>query len=222
MSNHPASGGRYGLPHSGEVTRLTLLALLAALGPRHGYGLRAVMESWRMDAWADIRYGSIYQVLPRMAKEGLVEEVARHREGRRPTRSTYAITDAGRAELRRLLRHAWSSPLREAQPINVALSFFDLGLLGADEVDDCLRRRLGWLEEGAAQLQAEEERTLALYSDLGAARRLADHFDHFRYLLDVERSWTQQVLDHLRSGAYGSPQRAPAEGARRTGAAART
>ncbi|MGH7609172.1 MAG: PadR family transcriptional regulator [Candidatus Dormibacteria bacterium] len=220
MSNSPSGAGRRGLPGSGEVTRLTLLALLAALGPRHGYGLREVMESWRMDAWADIRYGSIYQMLPRMARAGLVAEVDHHREGRRPARTTYAITDSGRAELHLLLRHAWSSPVHEVQPVNVALSFYGLGLLGAEEVGDCLARRLAWLEVGATQLEGEQARTLAMCSDPADARRLTDHFDHFRRLIDLERGWTRQVLDHVRSGAYAAaePQVASAQAAGRRAA----
>src|SRR5579875_1154888 len=151
MPVYPCMANR--LPGSGEVTRLTLLSLLSA-GPSHGYGLRAVMESWRMDAWANIRYGSIYQVLGRMAAEGLVKEVAHGREGRRPARSTYAITEEGREELHRLLRRAWATPSQEVQPVNVALSFLEMGLLPADEIEACLVERLGALEKDAGELEA--------------------------------------------------------------------
>ncbi len=191
------------IPGSGEVTRLTLLSLLSA-GPSHGYGLRALMESWRMDAWANIRYGSIYQVLGRMASEGLVNEVGHGSEGRRPARSTYAITEEGRAELHRLLRGAWATPTQEVQPINVALSLLGMGLLAPGEIEECLTERLARLEEGAAELRAEEQRSLALVADSAMVQVIADHFEHFHRLVATERAWAAQVLEHLRDGSYPS------------------
>jgi len=199
------------LPGSGEVTRLTLLSLLSA-GPSHGYGLRAVMESWRMDAWANIRYGSIYQVLGRMAAEGLVKEVAHGREGRRPARSTYAITEEGREELHRLLRRAWATPSQEVQPVNVALSFLEMGLLPADEIEACLVERLGALEKDAGELEAEEQRSIAMSTGPGLVAVLRDHFDHFHRLLAAEQAWAAQVLEHLRAGVYTIKQRTAATG----------
>ena len=195
------------IPGSGEVTRLTLLSLLSA-GPSHGYGLRALMESWRMDAWANIRYGSIYQVLARMRGEGLVKEVSHGSEGRRPARSTYAITEAGREELQRLLRSAWATPTQEVQPINVALSMLGMGLLAAEEIEECLVKRLASLEEGAAELKAEEQRSVALGGAYpGLVQVLTDHFDHFHRLVETERAWAAQVLDHVRDGSYVSNEK---------------
>jgi DNA-binding PadR family transcriptional regulator len=192
------------LPGSGEVTRLTLLSLLSA-GPSHGYGLRAQMESWRMDAWANIRYGSIYQVLGRMEAEGLVKVVSHGADGRRPARSTYAITEAGREELHRLLRAAWATPTLEVQPVNVALSMVGMGLLPAEEIEECLVKRLAALEQGAAEIKAEEQRSLALCAGYpGAAQVLADHFNHFHRLVEAERAWAAQVLEHVRDGSYQS------------------
>jgi DNA-binding PadR family transcriptional regulator len=177
------------------------------------------MESWRMDVWADIRYGSIYQVLDRMAREGLVEEVSRSREGRRPARSTYAITQAGREELRRLLRRAWSTPSQEVQPVNVALSFIGFGLLPDSDVDACLEQRLKGLEAAAADLREQEKATIGPVSDPGLIRCLTDHFDHFHRIVEAERAWAAQVLAHLRDGSYAmaaSPE-PPMEPATRPG-----
>lgn len=162
-----------------------------------------------MDVWADIHYGSIYQVLARMATEGLVEEVSRGREGRRPARSTFGITDAGREELRRLLRRAWSTPSQEVQPVNVALSFLGFGLLPDSDIEACLEQRLSYLADAAADLVAEEKRSLAPVEDPGLARCLADHFDHFHRLVEAERAWAAQVLQHLREGSYTMASGAP-------------
>ena len=44
---------------------------------------------------------------PPLGVGGLIEEVGAEREGRRPSRTAYAITDAGRDEFERLLRETW-------------------------------------------------------------------------------------------------------------------
>lgn len=156
-----------------------------------------------MHNWADIRYGSIYQALERMARDGLVEQTGTSQEGRRPVRTTYRITKAGRQELRRLSRQAWSTPSQYVQPINVALSFAPLNVLPRDEVIECLEERLRSLELSARHL-LEEDRKAKQRSDgqPGYQACVADHFEHFHQLLEVERNWTAKVLEHVRSGAY--------------------
>ena len=52
--------------------------------------------------------GSVYAVLRTLVKEAHVREERTEREGRRPERTVFAITPAGRRHYRELLRRAWS------------------------------------------------------------------------------------------------------------------
>ena len=189
------------LPASGDVTRLTVLSILS-IGPCHGYGLREVIESWNMQAWADIRYGSIYQALRTMEKDGLVVEVGVKAEGNRPPKTIYGITEAGRDELRRLLRKAWAEPSRYVEPINVALSFMPLDLLDNDEVEKLLAQRLEHLDEVVERLRANEAAALQRSDDPGYRAAIGDHFDHFHRLIEAEREWTTAVRQRVRRGVY--------------------
>lgn len=72
--------------------RLYLLTLLDD-GPRHGYEVIQDLEQ-RFNGLYSPSAGTVYPRLAKLEEEGLVE---RTDEGRK---STYAITDAGRAELR--------------------------------------------------------------------------------------------------------------------------
>jgi DNA-binding PadR family transcriptional regulator len=74
--------------------RHSLLALLDA-GPMHGYGLKTEFETATGDVWP-LNVGQVYTTLGRLERDGLVAAVA-DADGQK----TYAITDAGRAELRR-------------------------------------------------------------------------------------------------------------------------
>lgn len=73
-----------------------ILGLLAER-PMHGYELDDVIAARGMRAWTEIGFSSIYFLLQKLQKKGLVRQ-----EGRPATpkgRKAYAITDAGRTTL---------------------------------------------------------------------------------------------------------------------------
>jgi DNA-binding PadR family transcriptional regulator len=74
--------------------RHSLLAILDA-GPMHGYGLKTEFQAATGDVWP-LNVGQVYTTLGRLERDGLATSVA-DTEGQR----TYAITEAGRAELHR-------------------------------------------------------------------------------------------------------------------------
>lgn len=82
-----------------KVVRLLVLGILAAYGPRHGHQIRRSMETINLEAWSDVRAGSLYHALHQMEAEGLIEQVRTERQGRLPARTVYAITAEGRMEL---------------------------------------------------------------------------------------------------------------------------
>ncbi|MFE4515740.1 PadR family transcriptional regulator [Kitasatospora sp. NPDC056783] len=71
-----------------------LLALLDQ-GPRYGYQLRTEFEARTGATWP-LNVGQVYTTLSRLERDGLVEAAGEDDEGHQ----FYAVTDAGRAELR--------------------------------------------------------------------------------------------------------------------------
>ena len=63
--------------------------------------------SWSADKWANVQPGSIYHALRKLTEEELLREVATEQVGARPARTTYEITDRGKAEFQSLLRGNW-------------------------------------------------------------------------------------------------------------------
>lgn len=86
--------------------RLYVLGLLAR-APMHGYQIRKALEQSRTDTWAEVLPGSIYHALSSMERDGLVAVQQVESIGAR-NRSVYQITQAGRTELRRLAKEAWT------------------------------------------------------------------------------------------------------------------
>src|SRR6516165_5318292 len=77
------------------------LAVLACLAehPMHPYEMAATMRTRGQDASIRLNYGSLYGVVETLLKRGLIEEQEVMREGRRPERTVYRITDDGTTEL---------------------------------------------------------------------------------------------------------------------------
>ncbi|MGH3069593.1 MAG: PadR family transcriptional regulator [Streptosporangiaceae bacterium] len=78
-----------------------VLALLADK-PAHGYELRGSFEQAVGDQWGGLNIGHLYQVLDRLARDGLIES-ERHPQPVKPDRLVHRITPAGREELDRWL-----------------------------------------------------------------------------------------------------------------------
>jgi DNA-binding PadR family transcriptional regulator len=78
-----------------------VLALLSAK-PAHGYELKASFERSVGEQWGGLNIGHLYQILDRLARDGLIES-QRQRQPVKPDRVVHRLTQAGRAELDRWL-----------------------------------------------------------------------------------------------------------------------
>jgi DNA-binding PadR family transcriptional regulator len=78
-----------------------VLALLADK-PAHGYELKGSFEQAVGDQWGGLNIGHLYQVLDRLARDGLIES-ERQPQPVKPDRLVHQITPAGRDELSRWL-----------------------------------------------------------------------------------------------------------------------
>ena len=77
-------------------TSHVLLGLLAT-GPRHGYELKRSHDE-RLPQAKPLAFGQVYSTLGRLERDGLVEQSGQDREGG-PDRTSYVLTEAGRARL---------------------------------------------------------------------------------------------------------------------------
>ena len=190
MANRPVRD------RSGDVARIALLAVLNRR-PAHGYDVKATLQRWHMDWWADIQSGSIYSGLKKLADEGLIAVKETGRNGKRPTHRVYEITERGRDEYRNLLRQAWVGITRFSRPIDLAVSFYDD--LSRDEIEELLTERLRNLS--VLEHAFEPEQTPPL--DSPAQRAVVkDLRDHERRLIQTEVDWTKQLLRRLKGNAY--------------------
>jgi DNA-binding PadR family transcriptional regulator len=117
------------------------LAVLSCLQqrPMHPYEIGTTLREQGKDASIKINYGSLYTVVESLLKRALIEERETVREGRRPERTIYAITEAGRREHDDWLSEMISRPTNEFTQFEAALSL--IGGLPPDEVVRLLEQR---------------------------------------------------------------------------------
>src|SRR5260370_26750746 len=108
--------------------------------------MAATLRQRGKDQSIKINWGSLYTVVQNLEKHGFIEAMEVAREGRQPERTTYQITDAGRAELKDWLRELLSEPEREYTRFEAALA--ECAVLPPSELADLLRQRLHALEGG--------------------------------------------------------------------------
>jgi DNA-binding PadR family transcriptional regulator len=178
-------------------TRLFVLGALARQGPMYGHQLRRNARIGRADLWSDVRPGSLYSALHRLAAEGLIEPLRTEQSGNLPARTVYAITGEGLRELKALRGEALSEVGLRPDPVDLALAMSDD--LDEDTLRGYVEDRIKALSAQAAQFDHQADRT---WPERTAAGELVA--EHTRLRLEAELAWHQLVLDRL--GKLSAPQ----------------
>lgn len=108
---------------------LTVLRLLDAQ-PQHPYELRQQMREQGIDQLVKVTHGALYYTVETLTKNGLIQPTETGRQGNRPERTVYAITEAGRDRARDRLRALLSTTAAEYPSYCAALAFLALIPMG--------------------------------------------------------------------------------------------
>ncbi|KAA0081705.1 PadR family transcriptional regulator [Mycolicibacterium sp. P9-64] len=180
-----------------KVANLMALAVLATVveRPMHRYEMASVMRARGKDRDMDVKWGSLYTVVQNLEKNGFVEPVEVTRQGARPERTVYRITEAGRRELVEWTRELISEPETEHTRFIAGLSV--MIVLAPDDAIALLRKRIVRLSE---QIDAQR----AMVADVGAeVPRLFLVEDEYRIAMAVaEVEWTRSLVDGLSFGSF--------------------
>jgi DNA-binding PadR family transcriptional regulator len=179
-----------------RVNNLLALAVLSVViqQPMHPYQMASLIRARGKDQDMRIKWGSLYTVVRNMEKHGLLEAVESSRQGSRPERTVYRLTDAGRAELEDWVRELVSVPEREPSRFEAGLSV--VGVLPPAEVIVLLGRRLAALDRGLA----EQREALALHSK-EIPRMFLVEMEYDQAVRQAEAAWVRQLLDELTAGS---------------------
>ena len=177
-------------------TRLLVLGAVRIFQPAHGYLVRRELMTWRVDQWAAMHPGSIYNMLRTLTRDGMLEEV--ERDDGKPHRTSYRLTADGETEFLTLVREAlWRLAPDDPRVLMAGVAF--MWALSREEVIAAFEGRIAQLE--------------ALHSSLGYASESTrvdptkpSHVVEILRLADArsqgELSWVRGLLERLRAGEH--------------------
>ena len=171
-------------------TRLFVLGALARHGPMYGHQIRRDARIDRTELWSEVRPGSLYGALHRMAGEGLIEAVRTEQAGNLPARTVYAITAEGRKELLALRGEAFRQVGLRPDPVDLAVAMSSD--LPEEELRALVEDRHRALAAQRQFFQHEQERAWA-------EQTTADGLilQHAITRLDAEIGWHEHLLDAI-------------------------
>ncbi len=178
-----------------KVGNMLALAVLASVAerPMHPYEMVSTLKQRGKDRDMKLNWGSLYTVVANLEKHGFIEAAGTDRQGRRPERTVYQITEAGRAEMLDWLRELLANPEREYPKFRSALSIG--GFLGPDEVTELLGRRLRTLD---AEIETETAELAAVAQRVPRLFLLEN--EYYLAVRRAEADWVRAILREIAEG----------------------
>jgi DNA-binding PadR family transcriptional regulator len=179
------------------VDNLIGLAVLATLyrRPMHPYEIAKILKNTGKEHDMSLKWGSFYTVIRNLEKYGLIASVESSREGNRPERTTYRITDEGRDELMDWVRELVSMPRSEESGFRAGLSV--LPVLHPEEATPLLLQRVERLE---SQLAADRAQIDGLNGRIPRLFLIESEYDFA--LLQAEIDWVRALADEFATGTF--------------------
>jgi DNA-binding PadR family transcriptional regulator len=179
-----------------EVSSPLALAILELLDerPMHPYELASTMRARHHDEFIRLNFGTLYHTVDVLERKGWILPVEREKEGRRPERTIYNLTDAGQEVLTRTLGELLRKPTRE-YPQFVAGLLFMHHLAAADAASH--------LNERAVLLDAQVtkfEHVLAELRKQGLTRLALVEIEHKIAMLEAESNWVRKLSTEIADG----------------------
>lgn len=166
----------------------------------HPYEIAFTMKDRHLEESIKLNFGSLYHTIESLAASGWIAPVETAREGRRPEKTVYALTDAGRVRLLEWLRELMRTPVKDYLHFAAGLSF--VNDLGQEEAVSLLRERTG-------KLAGEVEFWRLLMERLdgeGIPRLYLIEIEHAQALREAELEWIKRTAAEIEDGRLVWPE----------------
>jgi DNA-binding PadR family transcriptional regulator len=179
-----------------ELTPLGIAALALLMErPMHPYEMYQLLITRGEDRLVKVRPGSLYHAVERLTRHGFVEPVGTDREGNRPERTTYRITDSGQLSLSERVADIIANPVNEYPEFPLAIG--EAHNLSRDSFVELLRRRrlnllsnLGMFRIGSSDV-----------AEKGVPKKYWIDVTYQEAMVKAEIEWLDGLVAELESGA---------------------
>jgi DNA-binding PadR family transcriptional regulator len=177
-----------------KVSNPLALAVLALLNERsmHPYEISTTLRERHKEESIKLNYGSLYTVVDALVRAGFITAIGTVRHGRRPERTTYEITEAGRVELHDWLSELVSTPVKEYTRFEAALS-----LLTVLPPGDALRLLGERRTRLTLQVSADRSQEAAATRE-GLPRLFFIEAEYVNRLREAELRYVEELIDSIR------------------------
>jgi DNA-binding PadR family transcriptional regulator len=183
------------MPPATPLTPLGVAALaLLVERPMHPYEMYQTLVQRSEERVVKVRPGSLYHTVDRLAGQGYVRATGTDREGNRPERTTYELTEQGNLALSERIAEILETPINEFPQFPLALG--EAHNLPVESVIQLLRNRvtllradLELLAVGIRHIEAKK-----------LPRKYWINVPYIRALTEVQVSWLESLVDDLESG----------------------
>ena len=180
----------------GEISSPLALSILQLLDerPMHPYEMASTMRDRHVDMFIRLNFGTLYHTVDVLVEKEWILPVEREKEGRRPERTIYKLTDSGREVLTHTLGELLRRPVREYPQFVAGLMF--MHHLEAPQAATHLAERAASLDAHITKL----ELILAELRGRGLTRLSLIEVEHKIAMLEAERSWVRTVGQEISDG----------------------
>ncbi len=161
----------------------------------HPYEVSQTLRSRSAHDAVRLNYGSLYSVVASLEKKGFVRIRETIREGRRPERTIYEITDLGSRELVDWLSDLVATPVKEYLQFEAALAFL-AGLAPEDALAQLRERHETLRREVVASQAARQSATSE-----GLPRLFILEAEYVGMLREAEMEWVEALIKDIEDGS---------------------
>ena len=172
---------------------LSILELLNER-PMHPYELASTMRDRHYDEFVRLNFGSLYHTVDGLERNAWIVPAEREKEGRRPERTVYRLSDSGQKVLLQVVSDTLAQPHREYLHFSAGLMFMH-NLDEKKAVEDLGKRSLA-LAAVITKLSHILEELLAQ----GHARVWLIELEHKIAMLQAERDWVLKISKEIANG----------------------
>jgi DNA-binding PadR family transcriptional regulator len=183
------------MPRQARSNPLALAVLVTLYErPMHPYEVAQTLRQRAKQESVRLNYGSLYAVVEALEKRGLITARETVREGKRPERTIYEITDAGSREMIDWMTELLGAPAKEYPQFMAGLSF--LAALAPDDALGALRTRADVLGFQLAALRGG----MRAASEAGLPRLFGLESEYEEQQLAAELHFIDGLIKDIASG----------------------
>ena len=172
------------------------LAVLVCLyeKPMHPYEVAQTLRHRAKQESVRLNYGSLYAVVEALEKKGFIKATGTMREGRRPERTVYEITEDGSREMNDWMTELIGVPAKEYPAFMAGLSF--IASLHPDEALMALRSRADALKVKIAGMRGAMKAT----RDAGLPRLFELEAEYEEQQVVTELKFVNNLVQEMSAG----------------------